>query len=168
MSAAANLGWVDWALLGLLGLSVLIGLARGLVFELMSLVGWVVAYVAAQVVSPRLLAHVPVGVPGSALQAGVAFVAAFVAVLITWSLLARLVRLGLHATPLTLIDRMLGAGFGLLRGGMLLLALATAVAFTPAARSQPWQDSHAAVWLSLALQGIKPMLPYEVARHLPA
>ena len=164
----STLGWVDGSLLAVLAVSVIIGLWRGLVFELMSLVGWVVAYVAAQVWSPQLLAYVPIGVPGSALQLGLAFVGSFVGVLIAWSLLARLVRLGLHATPLTLIDRMMGAGFGLLRGGVLLLVLATAVAFTPAVRSQPWQDSHAAAWLSLALQGIKPVLPDEVARHLPA
>jgi membrane protein required for colicin V production len=163
----ANLGWVDLTLLALLGLSVLIGMARGLVFELMSLIGWVVAYVAAQVWSPRLLAYMPIGAAGSSLQQGAAFVVSFIGVLIAWSLLARLVRLGLHATPLTLIDRMLGAGFGFLRGGVLLLVLATAVAFTPAVRSQPWQDSHAAAWLGQALQGIKPVLPDEVARHLP-
>jgi membrane protein required for colicin V production len=162
-----NLGWVDLTLLALLGLSVLIGLVRGLVFELMALVGWVVAYVSAQAFSPQALPYVPIGAPGSALQLGVAFVATFIVVLVAWSLLARLVRLGLHATPLTLIDRVMGAGFGLLRGGVLLLVLATAVAFTPAVRSQPWQHSHAAVWLSLALQSLKPVLPYEVARHLP-
>ena len=167
MTAFDKLGWVDLTLLALLGLSVLIGLARGLVFELMALVGWMVAYVAAQAISPRVLPYVTVGAPGSALQLGVAFVATFIAVLVAWSLLARLVRLGVHATPLTLIDRVMGAGFGLLRGGVLLLVLATAVAFTPAVRSQPWQDSHAAAWLSLALQSIKPVLPYEVARHLP-
>ena len=49
-----------------------------------------------------------------------------------------------------------------------LLALATVVAFTPAARSQPWQDSQGAAWLRVALQGIKPVLPADVARHLPA
>ena len=167
MNALNGLGWVDLTLLALLGVSVLIGLARGLVFELMSLVGWVVAYVVAQAYSPWLAAHLPIGAPGSALQLGVAFVVAFVGVLVAWSLLARLIRMGLHATPLTLIDRLLGAGFGLLRGAVLLLVVATAVAFTPALRSQPWRDSHAAGWLNLALLVIKPHLPTEVARHLP-
>ena len=96
-----------------------------------------------------------------------AFVVAFIGVLVAWSLLARLIRMGLHATPLTLIDRLLGAGFGLLRGAVLLLVVATAVAFTPALRSQPWHDSHAAGWLNLALLVLKPHLPTEVARHLP-
>ncbi len=162
------LGWVDWTLLALLLLSVLVGLWRGLVFELMSLVGWLVAYVAAQLFSGDVAARLPVGTPGSALNLGAGFALAFIGMLLVWTVLARLLRLIVHATPLTLVDRTLGAAFGLARGGVLLLVLATLVAFTPAARSQPWQDSQGAVWLRLALQGIKPVLPAEVARHLPA
>ena len=167
-TALPTFGWVDWTLLAVLALSVVVGLWRGLVFELMSLVGWVVAYVAAQLYSAQVAPHLPIGLPGSALNLGAGFALTFVGVLIGWTLLARLVRLLLHATPLTLIDRTLGAAFGLVRGGVLLLALATLVAFTPAARSQPWQDSQGAAWLRVALQGIKPVLPVEVARHLPA
>ena len=165
-TALPTLGWVDWTLLAVLALSVVVGLWRGLVFELMSLVGWVVAYVAAQLYSAQVAPHLPIGLPGSALNLGAGFALTFVGVLIGWTLLARLVRLLVHATPLTLIDRTLGAAFGLARGGVLLLALATLVAFTPAARSQPWQDSQGAAWLRVALQGIKPVLPAEVARYL--
>ncbi|MDH4393902.1 MAG: CvpA family protein [Aquabacterium sp.] len=164
------LGWVDWTLLAVLALSVVVGLWRGLIFELMSLVGWVVAYVAAQLYSPLVAAQLPsglLGLPGTALNLGAGFALTFIGVLVVWTLLARLVRLLVHATPLTLIDRTLGAAFGLVRGGVLLLALATVVAFTPAARSQPWQDSLGAAWLRVALQGIKPVLPADVAKHLP-
>lgn len=166
--AAATVGWVDWALAAVLALSVVVGLWRGLVFELMSLVGWVAAYVAAQMFSARVAAWVPIGSPGSALHQGAAFAVTFIVALIAWSLLARLLRLIVHATPLTLVDRVLGAVFGLARGAVLLLALATVLAFTPAVRSQPWQDSRGAAWLGQALQGLKPVLPAEVARHLPA
>jgi membrane protein required for colicin V production len=167
VTTLATLGWVDGALLAVLALSVLVGLWRGLVFELMSLVGWLVAYVGAQALSPQLAPHVPVGAPGSALHQGAAFALAFIGLLIVWAVLARLLRLLIHATPLTAIDRTLGAGFGLLRGALLLLVVATVVTFTPAARSQPWQDSQGANWLGQALRGLKPVLPTEVARHLP-
>ncbi|MBI5258020.1 MAG: CvpA family protein [Burkholderiales bacterium] len=164
----ATLGWVDMVLLGVLALSVAVGLWRGLVFELMSLVGWLVAYVLAQAFSPQVGQHLPIGTPGSALHQGVAFAATFVAVLLLWAVLARLVRLLVHATPLTVLDRALGGGFGLLRGVLVLLAAATLIAFTPAARSQAWTASTGAGWLATALQGLKPVLPPEVARHLPA
>ena len=56
-------GWVDWALLAVLAVSVVVGLWRGLVFEVLSLVGWVVAFFAAQAFAPFAAAYVPVGVP---------------------------------------------------------------------------------------------------------
>jgi membrane protein required for colicin V production len=163
-----SLGAVDWILLAILGLSVLIGLWRGLVFEVMSLLGWVVAYFAAQWFAPQMSEHLPVGTPGSALNHAAGFVVTFLVVLIVWALLARLVKLLITASPLSVIDRVLGAGFGLLRGLVLLLAIATVVAMTPAARSPAWRQSHGAAWLNALLHELKPVLPVEIAQHLPA
>jgi membrane protein required for colicin V production len=164
----AGLGWVDWALLAVLGVSVAVGLWRGFVFEIMSLLGWVVAWIVAQWFAVDLSPHVPIGAPGSTLQLAVAFVLCFVAALIVWALIARLVRMMLHATPLSAVDRLLGAGFGLLRGGVLLLVVATVVLLTPWGKSPGWRASHGAMWLNSALHGLKPLLPETVARRLPA
>jgi len=167
--AAPTLSWVDWSMLGLLALSVLVGLSRGLVFELMSLVGWIVAYVLAQLFSPEVARHIPVGERGETLNLLVGFAITFIVVLIVWSLLARLLRMLIRATPLTVPDRVLGGGFGLLRGVLVLLVVATLVAFLPTVqRSAAWTQSQGAAWLGVALQGLKPMLPSDVARHLPA
>lgn len=162
-----QIGWVDLAMAGVMLLSLLVGLWRGLVFELMGLAGWVVAYVLAQLWTPEMSQYVRVGEPGSALHHGSAFVACFVLVLIVWSLLARLVRLLVRATPLTGVDRAFGGVFGLLRGLLVLLVAATLVSFTPVARSKPWTESRGAGWLNTALHGLKPVLPPEVGQHLP-
>jgi membrane protein required for colicin V production len=164
----ADIGWIDWVLLGLTLASVAVGVVRGLVFEVLSLLGWVAAFVAAQMLSPQFAPALPVGAPGSALNLGAAFALVFVLALMAWMLLARLVRMLLHATPLTWVDRVLGAGFGLFRGAVLLLALAVVVSFTPAARAPAWRASHGAAWLGNMLAGLKPILPLDVARHLPA
>jgi membrane protein required for colicin V production len=161
-------GWVDIALLGILALSAIVGLVRGLVFEVLSLFGWVAAYVAAQWFAPSLAPHLPIGQPGSALNLGAAFACAFLGALIAWGLAARLVRMLIRATPLSLIDRLLGAGFGVARGAVLLLAIATIVSFTPLGKSIAWQQSRGAEWLQAGLQGIKPLLPAAVSQHLPA
>jgi membrane protein required for colicin V production len=164
----SDIGWVDWALLAVACISVLLGVLRGLVFEVLSLLGWVAAYVAGQVLSPRLAPHLPVGTRGSALNEAAAFAVVFALALLAWIVAAQLVRMLIHATPLTATDRMLGAAFGAVRGVVLLLAVATIVSFTPAVRASAWQGSHGAVWLGALLSGIKPLLPFDVARHLPA
>jgi membrane protein required for colicin V production len=164
----STLSWIDWALLAVLSVSVLIGLVRGFVFEIMALAGWIVAWFGAQWAAPQLAAYLPIGAPGGAVNIVTAFALAFLAVLVAWSLLARLVRMLIQATPLSLADRALGAGFGLVRGAMLLLVLATLVMLTPAARSAEWQSSTGAAWLRVALQGLKPLLPAAMAERLPA
>ena len=164
----ADLGWIDWTLLAVLAVSMLIGLMRGFVFEVMSLAGWLVAWFGAQWLAPQAAAYVPVGATGSALNFAAAFVACFLAVIVAWGLLSRLVRLLIQATPLSIPDRLLGAGFGLVLRGVLLLAVGTAVALTPAAKSPPWHPSHGAPWLERARHGLTPLLPAEVARRFPA
>ena len=158
------LPWLDWAMLAVLALSVCVGLVRGFVFELLSLAGWLAAWLAAQWGAPELAPFIPLGAPGSALNLGAAFVLVFVSALIVWTLLARLVRMLIHATPLSIPDRLLGALFGLLRGAVLLLAMATAVALTPASQSAAWRASQGARWLGVALVALKPLLPEPVAR----
>ena len=161
-----DLSWLDWTLAGVLAASVLIGLVRGFVFELLALAGWIVAWFAAQWAAPALVSYLPLPAMGSALKLGVAFGLAFVAALLVWSLLARLVRMLVHATPLSLPDRLLGAGFGVLRGAVLLLAVATVVALTPASQSAAWRASLGARWLGVALASLKPLLPEPAARLL--
>ena len=165
---AASLNWVDWALVAVLLLSVAVGLARGLVFEVMSLVGWVVAWFGAQWFAPEVAVHLPVGAPGSSINVAAAFALTFIAALVVWGLLAKLVRLLVHATPLSIIDRLLGGAFGILRGVVLLLAVAMVVALTPAGKSADWRQSRGAMWLNSSLQGIKPVLPAAVVKLLPA
>ena len=166
-----DLSWLDWALLAVLVASIVVGFVRGFVFECLALAGWVVAWFAAQWAAPYLAPHLPraiAGSPGSALNLAVALAICFIATLIVWALLARLVRMLIHATPLSLPDRLLGGGFGMLRGAVLLLAVAAVVALTPAAQSATWRRSLGARWLGHTLHALKPLLPEPAARLLPA
>jgi membrane protein required for colicin V production len=168
LNGLATVGWVDWALLAVLALSVVAGLVRGLVFEVLSLLGWIVAWLAALWFAADMARLLPVGEPGSRLNHAAAFAACFVVTLIVWALAARLVRLLLHSTPLTTVDRLLGAGFGFLRGALVLLVVAALVGLTPAAQSDDWQRSHAAAWLQATVDGLRPLLPPETRRLLPS
>ena len=161
----AHLGWVDGSFLAVVALSVLVGLARGFVYECLSLAGGVVAWFGAVWAAPQLAPLLPVGAPGSSLNLAVALSLGFLAVLVAWSLLSRLVRLVVHATPLSLPDRLLGGAFGALRAGVLMLAVAGVVALTPVAQSQAWRVSQCARWLGQALQALKPLLPESAARR---
>jgi membrane protein required for colicin V production len=163
----AGIGAVDWFLLAVLAVSVVIGLVRGLIFEVMALAGWVVAFFAAQWFAGDLLPYLPLALRDMGADRAVAFGLVFLGALIVWGLLARLVRLLLHATPLSVIDRVGGGAFGIVRGALVLLVLATVVRVTPAAQSPLWQASVGAGWLDRAVRVIQPLLPGVVGSWLP-
>jgi len=162
------INWVDIAMLGLVVLSAFVGLLRGLTFELLSLAGWFAAYFAASWLSPALAPYVPIGEKDSVLNLGVAFAATFLIVLVVWSLAARAVSGLIRATPLRPLDRFLGALFGVARAGIVLLAVATLVSLTPAARSPAWQASQGALWLNGILRQLVPLWPDVLPSGAPA
>lgn len=159
---------LDWILIGLLAISVAVGLWRGLVFEILSIVGWFVAYFTAPYLSPIVVQWLPEQRMSPATLQVAAFVIAFLLVLLIWSLAAKLVRMLIHATPLSLVDRVGGAGFGVLRGVLIALLLVLVVGLTPLRETQPWQDSVLAPPLLALLEGIKPVLPEQLVKFIPA
>jgi membrane protein required for colicin V production len=152
----------DVAMLAVMVLSTAVGVWRGLVFELMSLLGWFVAYFAAQWATVMVAPYVPVGVPGSPLNHAAAFALTFLCALVVWALLSRLLKALVHATLLGGLDRLLGGIFGALRGLVLLLALAAVVTRTPWAESPVWQQSTGAAVLNVLLSGLAPALPAQI------
>lgn len=162
----SSLGWVDLALLVVLGVSALIGLWRGLVFEVVSLLGWLVAFVAANMLGPVLAPRLPFGDASPVLQTWSAYAVVFVLSLVACTLLARLLRALISATPLSVVDRVLGGVFGVARGALVLVIVATLVMLSPFANSSSWRHSRGAVWLLQALDSLKPMLPPSLAAHV--
>lgn len=162
------ISWVDLLLLGLLLGSVLLGLWRGLVFEVLSLLGWVVAYFGAPYLAPTLSAWLPQERMGPSLVHVAGLVLGFLLILVLWGLAAKLLRALIHATPLSVIDRLLGAGFGVLRGVLVCLLLVVVVSMTPAAASPTWTASRLAPQLQALLQDMRPILPAEVVKLIPA
>lgn len=164
-----SLSWVDLALGALLLISVGIGLWRGLVFEVMSLAGWVVAYFAASPLAPVVAGLLPEGVTsrfGPPVLHLVTLVLAFCAVLVLWGLASRLVKTLIQATPLSVVDRLGGAGFGALRGVFIALLLVLVIGASPLAQSATWQASRAAPVLTGVLHDLAPLLPEPIARFV--
>ncbi len=161
-----QLGWVDIALLAVFGLSVLVGLWRGFTFEIVSLLGWLVAFVIANTAGPWLAQVLPIGTADSPLRLWIGYVLVFVVVLLTCTVLARLLRALIAATPLSIIDRLLGGVFGLVRGMVILVVVGVLVSLSPWAESPVWKASHGSLWLGMALEGLKPVLPQSLNVHI--
>jgi len=158
---------LDWVFLGVLAASLLLGAWRGLVYEVLSVVGWVAAFVLAQWWAPDAAARLPLGGTGEALRYAAGFAAVFVGVVFAAGLLAWLIKKGVEAVGLRPIDRTLGAAFGLVRGAVLLLAVAVVINMTPLKAGEWWKESTGAGASTAALKGLKPVLPERFGHYLP-
>lgn len=157
---------LDWILLGVLLLSLILGAWRGLVFEVLSVLGWAAAFILAQWLAPEVGALLPMASWSDPLRYAAAFTLTFVLAAFAAGLLASLIRKLVSVIGLRPVDRVFGAAFGLVRGLVILLAL-TVVAEVTGLKSKPWwQASTGAALLSVSLQGLKPVLPEGFARYL--
>lgn len=153
-----EISWIDIAMLLVLVLSILVGLARGFTFEVLSLGGWFVAWFAALWFGPWLAESFHFGTTGSALNRGLAYACTFFGVLILCGFAARAVASLIGASPLRPVDRLFGAAFGAARAALLLLVVVTLVRFSPLAGSPAWQASQGAVAANALLDRLLPFV----------
>lgn len=158
---------LDIAVLVGLAVSLAVGVWRGLVYEVLSVLSWIVAFVLAQWLAPDAAARLPLGGTSDAVRYAAGFVVVFVGAAFLGGLIAWGLRKLVSATGLGLVDRMLGAAFGVVRGVVLLLALAVVVNMTPLHGDTWWSDSVSAELSTVALRGLKPALPARLGHYLP-
>lgn len=159
--------FVDWTLLGILGLSFLIGVWRGLVYEVLSFFVWIAAFVLAQWFAPDVAAKLPLAGTTQSLRYAAGFVLVFVGTAFVAGLITQLIKKLVAAVGLRPVDRTLGAVFGLLRGAILLLAIAVVMNMTALRGRAEWQTSQGATMLTELLTKLKPLLPQEFGKYLP-
>lgn len=156
----------DYFVLAAMAVSLLVGVTRGVVSEILALVAWVAAFIAARMwavpTGERILAELPD--PMWRQLAG--FVLVFVAVLILFSLLRWVTSLLLKAAGLRPIDRVLGAMFGVARGVLVLLLLVFLAGLTPLPQQQWWRHAQFARPLETGVLAVKPWLPPELAKRI--
>ena len=162
-----TLSAVDWILLAVLGLSLLLGLWRGIVQEVLSLVGWVAAFYVSQMYAPHAAAWLPMEGSSQMLRYAAGFVVVFVAVLIATVLVSWMVKKLVSAVGLGPLDRLLGSLFGLMRGVVILLAVTVFVGMTPMRETEAWKQAQGAQWLQQFLHVLKPVLPADFGKYLP-
>jgi membrane protein required for colicin V production len=103
---------VDGVLLCILLLSAVVGMWRGLVYEVLSVATWVVAFVLAQAYAGRAAAVLPLGEMAAGLRTAIGFAAVFIGCAFAGGMLAWLVKRMVSAVGLRPIDRVLGTAFG--------------------------------------------------------
>lgn len=131
------MNFVDYILIAIVGLSMVLSLWRGFVREVISLIGLVLAFLAASRLSGRAGDYLGQWIDNATIADGAGFAIVFVIVMLIVGLIGAVIRKLVDIADLTATDRTLGIFFGAARG-MLLIALAFLVYTTISKPSSPW------------------------------
>ena len=158
--------WLDYGIIAVLALSMVWSALRGVVREIVSLGGWIIAFLAANLFAGPLAAHLPQAIAGDTLRTLAAFLAIFIAALICSALVGMLMYRLVNAVGLGPIDKALGALFGIARGLLLVLVAVLAAGLTSAPQQAWWKESMSGEPLKRAALALKPWLPDSFAQRL--
>jgi membrane protein required for colicin V production len=156
----------DIAVLVIIGLSILLAVMRGVVKEVLSLVGWGLAIWLAMTYTVPVAQMLPAGIPNEAIRLLAAFVILFLGALLLAALAAitaaELIRtVGLGAT-----DRLLGAVFGLARGVLIVAILVLLAGLTTFPRQPFWRNAMFSAPFEELVIGVKPWLPDGLSKRI--
>lgn len=156
----------DYLVLFVLISSVVISTLRGLVKEILSLLGWIVAFVVANAYGATLAPMLPELLPGETARLIMAFVVLFLGVRILMGLLSLAIGAVITATGLTLADRGLGGLFGLARGIVIVLAAVILCGMTSIPQQDFWRNALLSPMAETGARTVKPFLPAALAQHV--
>ncbi|STQ91083.1 CvpA family protein [Iodobacter fluviatilis] len=131
----------DYTILGIMGLSMLLSVMRGLVQEALALAAWVLAFWLASHYSSQVSVWMPKNLPNEELRYLAAFVAIFFVTWVASAMLRVTLNQFMQATGLKPADRLFGAGFGLVRGFLLSLTLVLLAGFTSLPKQTIWRNA---------------------------
>jgi membrane protein required for colicin V production len=156
----------DYAVLIIIGLSVLLSMMRGFVREILALASWVVAFFVAKAYVMDVAPLLPEAIPNESLRYLAAFLVLFLVTLLVCSLLAVALSQLFKHVGLSWLDRGLGAFFGLARGLLIVLVLVLLAGLTSLPQDIRWRNAMFSAPLEAAIHGLLPWFPDDIARRV--
>ena len=158
---------VDYFTLVVLLVSALVGISRGLFKEVLALASWfIAAWIAYHYTSYLSTEWLSTFHMDELLSLAVSFLILFILSLIVCGLIGNLIQKIILSAGLSMTDRFLGLVFGLARGGLVVVVLATLAALTPIPQSVAWQKAITRPAVDMATDLIKNWLPTDWAKKL--
>ncbi len=154
------MSFADGFILGVIALSMLMGLFRGLIREAFSLISWVLAWLVARHYGEAMQVILQPMVPTPSLRLVAAFLMLFIGTWLVMSLLSYLIQSVLDKVGLRWSDRMLGCIFGLLRGLLMVEVLVMLIA--PYASHDLWWKQSRGVGVCMRYAPYTRQLGYRV------
>jgi membrane protein required for colicin V production len=158
--------WFDYAVIAIVGISILLSIIHGLLRELLSLASWVVAFMVAQIFAVDVAHLLPAALAQPSLRLLAGFLSVFVVVLVAMALLAMALSGLIKSAGLGFADRALGAVFGLVRGLAIVMVAVLLAGLTGLPRQPEWRHAMMSAPLVTLANLVKLWLPDDLAKHI--
>lgn len=156
----------DYVVIAVVALSVLLGLWRGVVGEVLAIAAWIAAFFAARFAAPHVVPALSGVIVEPAMRHIAAWLLVFIVVLLVVALVRQIIKLLLRAVGLGWMDRILGACFGIARGLLVVLFGVLVAGLTPLPKADWWQSAVLAPPLETVVIAAKPWIPQELAKRI--
>lgn len=156
----------DYSVLVIIGLSIVISMMRGLVKEVLSIIGWLAAFYVAKTYAYQLVPLLPESIPTEGLKILAAFVILFLATLLIASLIAITLSAIFSKLGLGWLNRFLGAFFGFARGMLIVCVLVFLAGLTSIPQDVRWQNAMFSAPIEALITSALPYLPEYIAKHV--
>lgn len=157
---------LDIIVLAIIGISILLGVIKGLVREVLSLAAWVMAFLAANLAAPEAAQLLPQGMASEEIRLLAGFAIVFVLVLIGLSVLAMMASKLIRIAGLGMADHVLGGVFGLVRGALVVTILVLLAGLTSLPRQPVWRNAFLGPTLEASAGYVKTWLPAELSKRI--
>jgi membrane protein required for colicin V production len=161
-----RVSWIDYIIVGVLGLSVLVGLWRGLVSEVLALVTWIAAFWVAWAFGPTVSTYFEHRIDEPSIRLVAGYALCFVSVLVLGALVRFVIHRLVESTGLSGTDRLLGMMFGFARGVLLVSLMVFLLGFTAFTNDPWWKRSVLLPQFQVAATWLGGQLPASVRQHL--
>lgn len=156
----------DYIVLTILGLSVIFSVMRGMVREVLSILGWVAAFYVGRTYADQLLPMMPVDIPTESLRVLAAFLVLFLSTLLIASILGVILSAIVSKIGLGWFNRSLGALFGVLRGILIVCVVVFLAGLTDLPKDSRWRNAMFSAPIEALVIAMLPWVPESISKQV--
>ena len=147
---------IDYAIIVIILLSTCFGCFRGFIRELLSLIGWILAFYTANFFTDSFYQYIPFGLDDTIKYIAGYFII-FLLVLIFASIIIKLINKFIKSVGLSFSNFILGGFFGLTRGVLIIFVMILLIDKTSFSLNTGWANS---TYIPLIKNSVENTLPY--------
>lgn len=156
----------DYIVLSIIGLSVILSVMRGVVREVLAIVGLVAAFYVGVSYTNQLLPMMPVDIPNEALRVLAAFLVLFLATLLLATLLGIALSAIFKKAGLGWLNRLLGALFGVARGLLIVCVIVFLAGLTDIPKDPRWRNAMFSAPIEALVVNLLSWVPESIAKQV--